>query len=220
MTNSFKYGLIGFTGRLGREVVSTFAESKNELVFKFDENTTEQKDTPQILIDCSLPVVFERTIEFVNQFNAPLVIATTGLSEQQLNTLKNISEKVSVVQSYNFSVGVQILLKLTETAKEKLGDWDIEIIESHHRFKKDKPSGTAKMLRDLFPDKKVPISSLRLGNVVGEHTIYFGGMGEVLSLSHIAISRRTFAEGILKSAEFALSKDKGFYSFSDVIFNK
>ncbi len=124
------------------------------------------------------------------------------------------------MQSYNFSTGIQVMLKLTEMANEKLRDWDVEITETHHRFKKDKPSGTAKMISNVFKGRTVNISSLRLGNVPGDHTVSFGGLGEVLSVTHSATSRRTFAEGIMLSAEFIIKKKNGFYSFTDVIFNK
>ncbi len=113
-----------------------------------------------------------------------------------------------------------MLLKLTETANNILKDWDIEISETHHRFKKDKPSGTALMIQNKLGSKPVPISSLRLGNIAGDHTVTFGGLGETISITHHAISRRTFAEGILKSAEFLLTKKNGFYSFTEVIFGK
>jgi 4-hydroxy-tetrahydrodipicolinate reductase len=214
-----KYGLIGSDGRLGKEVINVFHEQKHLQVLSYNLDEEVITEDPQILIDCSLPDAFDKTIQLVKKFKCPLVIAVTGLNDNQLNKLKRLSKEVPVVQSYNFSAGIQILLKLAAEAYEKLNDWDIEITETHHRFKKDKPSGTAKMIRDVVK-KDVNISSLRLGNIAGDHTISFGGLGEVLSISHSAISRRTFAEGILKSAEFAIKKKNGFYSFTDVIFEK
>jgi 4-hydroxy-tetrahydrodipicolinate reductase len=215
-----KYGLIGASGRLGKEVIDVFAEQKHELVFTFDINGESFENKPEVLIDCSLPEVLEKSVGFVNQFKVPLIIATTGLTDENIKSLKLLAEKKPVVQSYNYSLGIQILLRLTEEANEKLKDWDVEITETHHRFKKDKPSGTAKMLENIFGDKKVNISSLRLGNVSGDHSVSFASLGEVLSINHRALSRRTFAEGILRSAEFALTKEKGFYTFTDVVFNK
>jgi 4-hydroxy-tetrahydrodipicolinate reductase len=213
-----RYGLIGASGRLGKEVANVFAEHKHELVFTFDLDGESLKQDPEILIDCSLPDVFEKSMKFVWQFNVPFIIATTGLSNENINSLKSLAEAKPVIQSYNFSLGIQMLLQLTKEANDKLRDWDVEISETHHRFKKDKPSGTAKMLKELFEDKKINTSSLRLGNVSGDHSVSFASLGEVLSINHRALSRRTFAEGILKSAEFALIKDKGFYSFTDVVF--
>ena len=215
-----KYGLVGASGKLGKEVISVLTEHNSELVFSFDLQGEWKQSDPEILIDCSLPEAFEKMIELTKSFNIPLIVATTGLSDENINQLKKFSEIKPVVQSYNFSVGIQVLLELTKIANEKLSGWDVEISETHHRFKKDKPSGTAKMIQNVFGNREVSTSSHRLGNVSGDHTVNFAGLGEVLSIKHRALSRRTFAEGILKSAEFALKKDKGFFSFSDVVFGK
>jgi 4-hydroxy-tetrahydrodipicolinate reductase len=213
-----KYGLVGASGKMGKEVISVFAEHKNELVFTFDIQGEWKQSDPEILIDCSLPEAFDKMITSAENFSVPLIVATTGLSEINLSRLKEYSKHQPVVQSYNFSIGIQILLELTKKAYEKLTDWDIEISETHHRFKKDKPSGTAKMIQNIFGDRKINTTSHRLGNVPGDHTVSFAGLGEVISIQHRALSRRTFAEGILKSAEFALNKNNGFYSFTDVVF--
>ena len=215
-----KYGLIGSSGRLGSEVKSLFSEKNHKLVFEYDVNGEKKKEAPQILIDCSLPEVFNNTLGYAQEFTSPIIIATTGLSSDQIKKLKEISKSFPVVQSFNFSIGIQILLKLTQIAIDSLNDWDVEISETHHRFKKDKPSGTAKMIEEIFKNKKFSTTSQRLGNVPGDHTVSFGGLGEVLSISHRALSRRTFAEGILLSAEFAIKKRNGFYSFTEVLFNK
>ena len=213
-----KYGLIGASGRLGKEVINLFAEHNHELVFTFDLKGEWIESNPQLLIDCSLPDAFSKTLEFVSKFKIPLIIATTGLTDNNIKQLKELAKSKPVVQSYNFSLGIQILLQLTKKANELLPDWDVEITETHHRFKKDKPSGTAKMLKEIFGNREVSTTSLRLGNVTGDHTVNFAGLGEVLSIQHRALSRRTFAEGILLSANFALLKKNGFYSFSDVVF--
>ncbi|HLG32210.1 MAG TPA: dihydrodipicolinate reductase C-terminal domain-containing protein [Ignavibacteriaceae bacterium] len=213
-----KYGLIGASGKLGKEVISLFAEHNHELVFTFDLKGEWIESNPQLLIDCSLPDAFSKTLEFVSKFKTPLIIATTGLTDNNIKQLKELAKSKPVVQSYNFSLGIQILLQLTKKANELLPDWDVEISETHHRFKKDKPSGTAKMLKEIFGNREVSTTSLRLGNVTGDHTVNFAGLGEVLSIQHRALSRRTFAEGILLSANFALLKKNGFYSFSDVVF--
>ena len=212
-----KYGLIGASGKLGKEVVTVFTENNDELVFSVDLLGEWKQSDPEILIDSSLPEAFDKMISIAKSFNVPLIVATTGLSEANFNQLKKYSETKPVVQSYNFSVGIQIILELTKIVKDKLTDWDVDISETHHRFKKDIPSGTAKMVQDIFGDRKVTTSSHRLGNVPGDHTISFAGLGEVISIQHRALSRRTFAEGILKSAEFVLKKEKGFYTFTDVL---
>ncbi|MBT8390581.1 MAG: 4-hydroxy-tetrahydrodipicolinate reductase [Ignavibacteriaceae bacterium] len=215
-----KYGLIGASGKLGKEVINVFADNNHELVFTFDLTGEWFQSEPEVLIDCSLPEAFDEVLSLATKFSSPLVVATTGLKENNFNKLKELSNKICVVQSYNFSLGIQILLQLTKKANELLTDWDVEISETHHRFKKDKPSGTAKMLQEIFKDRNINTSSFRLGNVPGDHSISFAGMGEVIKLEHRALSRRTFAEGILLSAEFALKQEDGFYTFTDVVFNK
>lgn len=215
-----KYGLVGASGKLGKEVINVFTEQDNELVFSFDIQGDWKQSDPEILIDCSLPEAFEKMITFASSFNVPLIVATTGLTDDQIKQLKKYSDKKPVVQSYNYSFGIQILLELTRLANSKLPDWDVEISETHHRFKKDKPSGTAKMIQNIFENREVNTTSHRLGNVSGDHKVSFAGLGEVLSIEHRALSRRTFAEGILKSAEFTLQKQKGLYSFADVVFGK
>lgn len=213
-----KYGLIGASGKMGKEIENVFSEAGHICVFKFDIDGENKLDIPELMIDFSLPVVLEKTIEYTKTFNVPLIIGTTGLSNDQLQHLKLLSQNNPVVQSYNFSIGIQLLLRMIESIKNDVKDWDIEIEETHHRFKKDKPSGTAIMIKNKL-EKEVPISSLRLGNVPGIHTIQFGSLGEILKLEHQALSRRTFADGVLKSVEFVLKKNNGFFSFSDVINN-
>jgi len=215
-----KYGLVGVSGKLGKEVINVFAEQDHELVFSYDIQGEWKESDPEILIDCSLPEVFGKMISIASSFNVPLIVATTGLTDDQIKQLKKYSDKKPVIQSYNYSFGIQILLELTRLANSKLPDWDVEISETHHRFKKDKPSGTAKMIQNIFENREVNTTSHRLGNVSGDHKVNFAGLGEVLSIEHRALSRRTFAEGILKSAELALQKQNGFYSFTDVIFGK
>ena len=217
MSKKIKYGLIGYSGKLGAEVESLFSEHHYQLVFKSNSHEEVLIETPEVLIDCSLAKGFEKTLRISGELNCPLITAVTGLGDNQLKKLKKLSEKIPVLQSYNFSTGIQIMLHLIKEASERIGDWDVELIETHHRFKKDKPSGTAKMIEKIF-DKKINISSLRMGGVVGEHSISFASGGEVLSISHSAISRRTFAEGILRSAQFVRDKQNGYFTFTDVIF--
>jgi len=215
-----KYGVFGASGRLGSEVTKLFEEKNHSLVFAYDLEDEWKNDNPDLIIDCSLPEVFNTNIEYACELNKPLIVATTGLTEDNIALMKKYSKQFPIVQSFNFSIGIQILLKLTEVTNEKLSDWDVEITETHHRFKKDKPSGTAKMIQNIFKGKGINTSSLRLGNVPGDHSVSFGGLGEVITISHRALSRRTFAEGILLSAQFVVKKRSGFYSFKDVVFGK
>jgi len=214
-----KFGIIGINGRMGQEIRSVFEEEGHELVYSLDKDDEFRSDIPDVLIDFSLPAVFEKTLKLVDEFQSPLVIGTTGLTEDQLAKLDLISANHAVVQSYNFSIGIQMLLKATELLNDHISDWDIEISETHHRFKLDKPSGTAKMLQSVFA-REIPTSSLRLGNVAGDHSVHFGSLGETITLSHRATSRRTFVEGVYKSALFLNKRKHGLFSFKQVLFSK
>lgn len=214
-----KYGLIGVSGRMGGEIREVMTEKGHSMVYSLSSKEETFRENPQLIIDFSLPAVFQLTMEKVRQFGVPLIIGTTGLDEEQLSVLKELSSAIPVVQSYNFSIGIQMLLKCAAMLKEHLNDWDMEIMEAHHRYKKDKPSGTAKMISDVLGGN-IPVSSLRLGNIAGDHTVYFGGTGEVLSITHSATSRRTFAEGVLRSAEFISGRKSGLYTFQDVLFGE
>lgn len=213
-----KYGIIGASGRMGKEIISLLNENNNKLVFKYDIEGEWKNEEPEVLIDFSLPEVFEKSLEYALNFKIPFIIGTTGLSNKQLEKLKKSSENIPVVQSYNFSVGIQLLIECAKIISEKTNDWNIEISETHHRFKKDKPSGTAIMIKNAI-GKEVNISSLRLGNIFGEHTIQFANLGEVITLNHSASSRRAFAEGVLKSVYFLKEKKKGFFTIKDVLFS-
>ncbi|POZ92175.1 4-hydroxy-tetrahydrodipicolinate reductase [Petrotoga halophila] len=211
-----KIGIVGYKGRMGKEIKDLFEEKNHEFVWGYDKDGEHFQEKPQIIIDFSLPEVFEKTEDYVKKFKVPLIIGTTGLQDEQIEALKALAKDVPVVQSYNFSIGIQLFLKMVDFLKDKIDGWDIEIVETHHRFKKDKPSGTAKMIKESL-DKDVPISSLRLGNVAGDHVLYMANLGEVLGISHRALSRRAFAEGVLKSAEFVTNKKNGYFTFTDVI---
>ncbi|HOB15522.1 MAG TPA: dihydrodipicolinate reductase C-terminal domain-containing protein [Defluviitoga sp.] len=214
-----KVGIVGYKGRMGKEIKALFEEKGHEFVWGYDKEGEFFTQAPELIIDFSLPDALEKTIEFVKKFKVPLIIGTTGLSDEQLQKLKLLAQEVPVVQSYNFSMGIQLFLKTVDLLKDYLEGWDMEIVEVHHRFKKDKPSGTAKMLKEHL-NKDVPISSLRLGNIFGDHTLYLANLGEVITISHRALSRRAFAEGVYKSAEFVLGKDGGFYTFTNVMFDE
>ncbi|MCF7886213.1 MAG: 4-hydroxy-tetrahydrodipicolinate reductase [Candidatus Marinimicrobia bacterium] len=215
-----KYGVIGINGRMGQEIYELFKEKGHQLVFSYDKDGEYKEDKPEVLIDFSLPEVLETTLEYAREMQVPTIFGTTGYSDQQLAKIEDLSKQIPVVQAYNFSIGIQMLLKTTEFLKDNLPeDWDIEISETHHRFKKDRPSGTAITIADVF-DREIHTTSKRLGNVAGDHSIEFGSLGEVLSVNHRALSRRTFAEGVLKSAKFIIQQKTGLYSFQDILFQE
>jgi len=150
-----------------------------------------------------------------------LVIGTTGHSQQQRKTIEETAQSVPIVFASNFSVGVNALFWLTQKAAELLGsDFNPEIVETHHKMKKDAPSGTAKTLAEILKavrNSKIPIQSIREGDVVGEHTVIFGGPGEYLKLTHRAANRGIFALGALRAAKWIVHKPPGFYSMQDVL---
>ena len=209
-----RYGLVGASGRMGGEIRKAFAA--HELCFALDMNGETSTGAPEALVDFSLPAAFAGTLEIVRRFSCPLVIGTTGLSAEQLGALKSLGESVAVVQSFNFAAGVTLMKMMLRDFAPLFADWDIEICETHHNKKKDAPSGTAILLRDAT-GRDCPAHSLRMGGVPGDHTVFFANEGEVLSLTHRAISRGVFALGALKAAEFAVGATPGFYTFEEVL---
>lgn len=220
MAETINYGLIGFSGKMGEEILKLFSEKGHICVFKMNRTVKElsNDEKTDVLIDFSSPHTLQSSIELCKEFKSPLIIGTTGLSEDQIKLLKDLSSIVPVVQSYNFSTGIQLLLKIVEFVKSYISNWDTSIIETHHIFKKDKPSGTALMIKEKL-NNNASINSLRVGGVPGDHKVIFGSLGEVLEISHRVISRRTFAEGVLKAAQFVRKRNSGFYSYSDVLFS-
>src|SRR6266404_3101160 len=152
-----------------------------------------------------------------------LVIGTTGHSAEQRHTIEKAAESLPIVFASNFSIGVNVLFALTHRAGEILGpEFTPEISETHHRMKKDAPSGTAKTLAEILKrtrktDDQIPIESIREGDVVGDHTVIFSGPGERLELTHRASSREIFARGALRAAEWIMGKPPGLYSMQDVL---
>jgi len=217
---SIRYGLIGFSGRMGIEITKLFLEFGHNCVFKINTQCEEflSNQKVDVLIDFSSKDMLFNSIKLAKKFNSPLIIGTTGLDANQIQLLRDLSNSIPVVQSYNFSTGIQLLLKLVEFVRGYTLDWDTEIIESHHIFKKDKPSGTALMIKEKI-EKDIPISSMRIGGILGDHKVFFGNLGEILEISHRVLSRRAFAEGVLNSALFVMGRKNGFFSYSDVLFS-
>lgn len=213
-----KYGIIGYSGRMGQAVEELFSEAGHQLVYKLDEDVEEEIAEPELIIDFSLKEAFAKTVEVIRSKEVPLIIGTTGLDEADLAELKKLAQKVAVIQSFNFSIGINILSKLVKKVNQYLDqDWDLEISETHHRFKKDKPSGTAIMLADLIDRDKIEMHSKRLGSEFGQHQLDFATTGELISLKHRAYSREAFTQGVLLSAERILELEAGFYNFEEIL---
>jgi 4-hydroxy-tetrahydrodipicolinate reductase len=192
-------------------------------------------------IDFSLPEAADKTIDYCLENNAALVLCTTGLSDQQREKIKAASAKIPVIYGTNMSVGMNVLFSLVGKVAAMLGDdYDIEIIEQHHRFKKDAPSGSALTLAENIckaTDKDYPnclvhgrsgkealrqkgnigIHAVRAGDITGRHEVIFSTLGETVTLSHAAHSRDGFARGALKAAQWLIDKKPGLYSMADVL---
>ncbi|MCK5473011.1 MAG: 4-hydroxy-tetrahydrodipicolinate reductase [Planctomycetes bacterium] len=194
-----------------------------------------------VVIDFSQPQAMEDTLNYCLTNSAALVLGTTGLSDEQQMQLKNAGEKIPILYATNMSVGMNVMFALAGKVASMLGtDYDIEIVEQHHRFKKDSPSGTALTLAENicdatgrnFPDclthgrngkevlrKKgeIGMHAVRAGDITGVHSVMFGTLGETLTLNHTASSRDTFAQGALRAAEWLIGKRPGLYSMADCL---
>ena len=192
------------------------------------------------VIDFSHPAALGPLLEFCVSKKLPVVLATTGYSEEQLAQIKEAAQSIPVFRSANMSLGVNVLMDLVKRAASLLGgDFDVEIEERHHRRKLDAPSGTALMLaaaaasalpyepefvydrhtvRRPRSPREIGVSSLRGGTIVGDHTVVFAGRDEVIEISHHAASREVFAAGAVKAAKFLASVDApGLYDMSSLI---
>ena len=193
-----------------------------------------------IVVDFSLPQACQVLLEEAIKTPKPLVIGTTGLDSHQMNLLKDASEMMPILYATNMSLGVALLSKLVHIASATLEGFDIEIVEQHHRHKKDAPSGTALTLaysaadaRGLDLDKvrvsgrngnigertkdEIAVMALRGGDIVGRHTVGFYNDGEFIELGHTATSRNTFSKGALRAAKWHVNKPEGLYSIADCL---
>ncbi len=203
------------------------------------DKITEKAD---VIIDCSYHTTVKNLLDYALKTKTPAVICTTGHTDDEVHLIRDSSAKIAVLKSRNMSLGINLLCELTKKAAAVLGeDYDVEIIEAHHRNKLDAPSGTALMLADAArevrensgvadeyvydrtsrrekrPSNEIGISSIRGGTIVGEHEVIFSGEDEVIKLSHSAGSRNLFASGAIRAALFLDGKSSGFYTMSDVI---
>ena len=213
MSLNVPYGVVGFTGRMGGEIVAACGGTPVLRVWDAGE---ECDSAPRVIFDFSSYKVLPRTVELCRAHHAALVIGTTALKDEHFAQLLTLGEEVPVVQSFNFSIGVALMAMMLHDYGPLLADWDAEIFEAHHNKKKDAPSGTAILLGKAL-GRDVPMHSFRLGGLPGDHTAIFGNDGETLSITHHAISRSVFAIGAVKAAQFALTQEKGFFTFADVV---
>ena len=219
-----RVALIGARGRMGQTMVDLAKDDpKIGIVAQCDLGDTIEaaiKDC-DVAIDFSHAGAIDEVCRAALQHRKALVIGTTGHSAEQRQLIEKTAGSLPIVFASNFSVGVNALFALTRRAAEILGsEFAPQIVETHHKTKKDAPSGTAKTLGEILKEAlrtEIPIESIREGDVVGEHTVSFVGPGERLELTHRAGSREIFARGALRAAEWVVGKPARLYSMQDVL---
>ncbi|MCX7926653.1 MAG: 4-hydroxy-tetrahydrodipicolinate reductase [Candidatus Omnitrophica bacterium] len=233
-----KLGVAGALGKMGKRIIELASQDKDfELTFAL-----EKKGIPEIgkeigkvkitsnpdgmflidvLIDFTTAEASQEHLDYVAKYRKPLVLGTTGLSEEEIKKVEEISKIVPIVFSPNMSIGVNVLFALLPEIARRLGpDYNIEIVEAHHKAKKDAPSGTAKKMAQILSNatgKEIPTHAIRLGDIVGDHTVILCGNSERIEIKHQAHSRDLFAVGALRAAKWILGKPAGLYSMQDVL---
>lgn len=243
--------LNGCNGKMGFAVSKLVAERGDcKIIAGVDLKTDVQRDFPvysninevtegDVIIDFSHPSCLDSLLEYAVTTKTPIVVATTGLSDADIENVKSASKAVPVFFTFNMSLGINLLVELSKTASKVLGErFDIEIIEKHHNQKIDAPSGTAIMIANAINEvnhgkyvyeynrqakrekrdaKEIGIHAIRGGNIVGEHEVIFAGHDEVISLSHSAGSKEVFASGAVNAAIFISNVKPGLYDMKDLI---
>lgn len=219
-----RVALIGARGRMGQTIVDL---AKNDLKIDIVAQCDLGDAIEPAIKDCDVAIDFsnagaiEEICRAALQHRKALVIGTTGHSPEQREVIEKAAKSLPIVFASNFSVGVNALFALSRRAAEILGsEFSPEITETHHKMKKDAPSGTAKTLGEILKQilkTEIPIESIREGDVVGEHTVSFVGPSERLELTHRAGSREIFARGALRAAQWIVGKSAELYSMQDVL---
>ena len=240
-----KIAIVGAAGRMGKMLVALAdANPALEVVAKVDVAEGYDKTWPagtEAVIDFSFHSAVPAFVAKAAEEGLAYVLGTTGLSPEEQQAVDAAAQRISVVQSGNYSLGVNLLLNLVQTAAKVLGpEYDVEVVEMHHRHKKDAPSGTALMLAKAAaagrgvdfdatavygrkgivgerPEGEIAVHALRGGSVVGDHTVMFAGEVERVELTHRAQSREAFAAGALKAAQWAAGRQPGIYTMRDVL---
>ncbi|MCR5430406.1 MAG: 4-hydroxy-tetrahydrodipicolinate reductase [Eubacterium sp.] len=250
MTKVIMHGCNGHMGKVISELAANDADV--EIVAGIDLNTEENFGYPvfanimdcdveaDAIIDFSVAVAVDALLDYAKEKETPVVLCTTGLSEEQLAKVEEVSKDVAILKSANMSLGINTLMKLLTMATDVLADrgYDIEIVEKHHNQKVDAPSGTALALADVInetkdnrydyvfdrsqkrekrSDNEIGISAVRGGTIVGQHDVIYAGTDEVIEIRHTAYSKAVFAKGAIDAAKFLAGKGPGMYDMSDVI---
>ena len=243
----------GCNGKMGQVITGIVAADKDaEIVAGIDIVDNRQNPYPvftniddcnveaDVIIDFASAKAIDKLLDYVETRKIPVVLCTTGLSEEQLARVEEVSKKVAVLKSANMSLGINTLFKVLKSVSPLLAEagFDIEIVEKHHHFKVDAPSGTALALGDAIneslpekyeykfdrsqdriprPKNEIGCSSVRGGTIVGEHDVIFAGEDEVITFSHTAYSKSVFAKGAVEAAKFLKGQPAGHYTMKEVI---
>ncbi len=233
--------LVGAVARAGSSTVEQDAGQVAGVGYLGLPVTDELTATPAVLVDFTTPAAFRHWLKACRDRRIAMVVGTTGLHAGDHDAIDEAARDIAVVQSPNMSLGVNLLFKVAAEVARVLGDeYDKEIVEGHHRFKKDAPSGTAMGLADailaavgktrdalvfdrhgndaLRKPGEIGMHALRIGDEVGRHTAYFAALGERLELTHVATNRDTFAHGALRAAKWVAGRAAGRYTMADVMF--
>lgn len=249
MTRIIMHGCNGAMGQMITKIVKEDEEA--QIVAGIDLHDTIQNEYPvfqslsqcsveaDVIIDFAASVAVDGLLDNAVLKKLPIVLCTTGISEEQTAKIKQCSNMIPILKSANMSLGINMLFKLVKEAASILAeDFDIEIVEKHHNQKKDAPSGTALALaysineaadgkyeyifdrsqrREKREKKELGISAVRGGTIVGEHEVIFAGIDEVVEFKHTAYSKAVFAKGAIAAAKFLNGRRPGFYDMSDVV---
>jgi len=234
-----KLGIAGVCGKMGRRIFELASQDKAFEVAL----ALERKGIPEIgrelgklkissnidglflvdvFVDFTVAEAADLSLDYAARYKKALVLGTTGLSDAQVEKVKEVSKVIPVVYSPNMSVGVNVLFQVLGDLAKKLGpDYGVELVEAHHKAKKDAPSGTAKKMMQVIKDatgRDVPAHAVRLGDIFGDHTVIFCGNSERIEIKHQAHSRDLFVVGALKAAKWIANKPAGLYTMQDVLF--
>ena len=242
--------LSGITGKMGHEIIKEVSNQKDFLVVAgvsrntnndniiIYNDTDKIKEDVDVIIDFSSPDFTLNILDYAKKKNIPIVIGTTGFNDLQLEKINEYAKYIPIFKSSNMSYEINLINDILFNYANKIGESDIEIIETHHRNKKDSPSGTAIMLADTInnsfnnslnyvydrhslkqkrKNNEIGIHSVRGGTEMGKHTVLFLGDNESIEITHNVTSRSVFAKGTLKAVKFILKKKKGLYNMKDLI---
>lgn len=239
----------GICGKMGSEVAKLVLKEKDmdllggldrhsssNLTYPIFSNINSFSEFPNVIIDFSTPEATISILPYCILHTIPIVIATTGFTEEQQNKITDASMQIPIFQSSNMSYGINLVRQIIAGLSQELPEADIEIVETHHNQKKDSPSGTALLLADSIntngsyiyewnrPQKRekrnpkeIGFSSIRGGNIVGEHSVIFFSPNEALEIKHTVHSRTVFAEGAIKAAKFIVGQKSGLYSMNNLM---